>query len=112
MLDSVALTGNQTSDSTNVINFDRASIFVDWSGSDAVGEMQVEARKKDKDKSSIDADWRTLDFGSTISISGASGDHEILFDSLDFTEFRIKFVYTSGTAGALTATLTAKQVGG
>mgnify|MGYP000687011665 CR=1 FL=1 len=112
MLDEVVLTGNQTSDPTNVTNLDRASISVDWSGSDAVGTIEVQSRKQKKDSPNADADWRDLDFGSTINITGASGNHEIIFDALDFTDLRIKFTYTSGTAGNITAVLTAKQVGG
>lgn len=112
MLDAIDLTSTQTSESTHVLNLDRASVHIDWSGSDAVGEVQFEAKKQVKDKSQVDSDWQTLDFGSTISISGASGTHQIIFDSLDFTHLRVKFVYTSGTSGSLNAVLTAKQIGG
>ena len=112
MLDSIDLTSNQDSDPTNVTNLDRASVHVDWSGSDAVGEIQFEAKKQDKNKSTPDSDWQTIDFGSAISITGASGNHQIIFDALDFTHLRVKFVYTSGTTGSLNAVITAKQIGG
>lgn len=114
MLDAVDLTADRTSETTKVANLDRASVFIDWTGSDAVGEIQFEARKikESKPDAEADADWRTLDFGSTIDITGASGSHEVIFDALDFTDLRVKFVSTSGTTGTLTAVMTAKQIGG
>ena len=112
MLDAVSLASNQTSSETNVTHLDRASVSIDWTGSDAVGTVEFEARKINANEAVADADWRTLDFGATIDITGASGNHEVLFNSLDFTEFRVKFVRTSGTTGTITAVLTAKQIGG
>lgn len=112
MLNEIDLTTNATSPATVITHLDRASVFIDWSGSDAVGEVQFEARKIDKDKPVADADWRTLDFGATIDITGASGNHEVILNSLDFTELRVQYITTSGTTGTLTATLTAKQIGG
>jgi hypothetical protein len=112
MLQDVDITTDQTSESTNVAHLDRASVSIDWTGSDAVGEIQFEAKKQENNKALPDADWRALDFGSTIDITGASGSHEVIFDALDFTDLRVKFVSTSGTTGTLTAVLTAKQIGG
>jgi hypothetical protein len=112
MLDNIDLTSTQTSESTHTANLDRASVSIEWSGSDAVGTIEFEAKKAKKDVSTPELDWTTLDFGATIDITGASGNHEIIFDALDFTDLRVKFNSTSGTVGNLSAVLTAKQIGG
>lgn len=111
MLDSVSLTSNSESSITNVINLDRASVSIQWSGSDSVGEVEFHARKKEKEKSTADTQWYTLDFGSSIAITGASGSHEVIFDSLDFCELKAVYTTASGTTGSLTAVISAKTVG-
>lgn len=110
MLDEITLTSTQSSESTNVSGLDSAMIMIDWSGSDAVGTMLVEARMIKPNASEASIDWQTLDFG-TIGISGASGNHQIQFNRLDFSELRISFQYTSGTAGTLSAVITGKVTG-
>lgn len=114
MLDSVDITTDQTSEPTTVTHLDRASISIEWSGSDSVGEIQFEFRKLKEGlaESQADTDWTAVDFGATINITGASGTHEVIFNALDFTQLRVKYLSTSGTTGILTATLNAKQVGG
>ena len=105
MLDAVDISSSQTSDATNVINLDTASIHVVWSaGSSPVGTITVEARNGENDS------WYELDFGSTISVSGASGDHQIMLNEMPFTDIRILYTATSGSA-TLTATLTMKTMG-
>lgn len=105
MLDDANLASNITSSSTNVINLDKASIHISWAGSSPVGTFTVEARNSEKDA------WYTLDFGAAITVSGASGDHQLIFNDLPFYEIRLQYVATSG-AGTVDAILTAKQVGG
>lgn len=104
MIDAGDLSGNITSNTTNVINLDKASIHLVWSGSSPVGVITVEARNGDNDS------WYELDFGSAINISGNSGDHQIVFNELPFTSIRVKYAVTSGT-GSIDATITAKVVG-
>jgi len=112
MLDAVDITSNQLSSATNVTNLDRCSISLAWTGGGTpVGTVTVEARQKDANKASADQDWFTVDFGATISISGNSGSHLLIMDNLDFTDIRVRYTATSGSA-TLTAVLTAKQVGG
>lgn len=111
MLDDADISTNQTSDVSNVTNLDRASISVAWSGTSPVGELFVEAKKQKATSQTADLDWKALDFGSSISITGNSGDHEIILNSLDFTHLRVRYASTSGT-GTLTAVITSKQVGG
>lgn len=111
MLDAVDISTSQTSAATNITHLDRASIIVEWTGATPIGTLTVEARKKETQAQTADTSWITLDFGQTIDIVNNAGDHLLILDSLDFTDIRV--VYTSvGGAGSLTATLTAKQVGG
>ena len=105
MLDAASLGGNLTSAVVNVQNMDLASIHLKWTGTAPVGVITVEARNGSADP------YYTLDFGSAINISGASGDHQIVLSSMPFTDIRLQYFFTSGS-GSLTATITAKQIGG
>lgn len=111
MLDSVSISTDQTSSTTNVTNLDRATIVLEWTGTSPVGVVTVEAQKKEIQNAIADTSWIELDFGATIAISGNTGNHVLILDNLDFTDIRLQYVSTSGV-GAMTATLTAKQVGG
>jgi hypothetical protein len=104
MIDSGNLSGNIVSSIVSVKNLDKASIHLDWSGSSPVGTITVSARNGETDS------WYTLDFGSAISISGNSGDHQIVLNELPFTDIRLDYTATSGT-GTLDASITAKVLG-
>jgi len=94
-----------TSPITNVLNLDKASIHLSWVGTaiDAIVVVQVRNSAKDE--------WYNLDFGSTIEISGNSGDHQLIFNEMPFVDMRLYYEAYSGT-GTFDAILTAKQVGG
>lgn len=104
IFDEVSIAATQISASTNVINLDNASVHVKWTGSSPVGVLTVQARNGENDA------WYDLDMGGTISISGNSGDHQLVFNSLPFTDLRLIYTRTSGS-GNLTAALTMKTVG-
>ncbi len=97
------ISGSATSDITSVLNLDKASIAIDWSGTSPVGEIQVEARNGENEP------WTVLDI-ATISISGNSGNHRIIFLELPFTDIRLQYISTSGT-GSMDAVITSKTVG-
>jgi len=103
MLDNISLASNASSGATSVINLDKASIHLDWAGT-AVGTVTVLARNGEQNP------WYVLDFGTPISITSGSGDHQIVFNELPFTDIMLDYVRSSGT-GTLTATLTMKVVG-
>lgn len=105
MVDAGDASSNITSEIVNVQNMDKASVHVEWTGVSPVGVITVEARNGEKNP------WYTLSFGSAINVSGNSGDHQIVFNELPFTDIRLQYVATSGT-GTLDATVTLKQVGG
>lgn len=104
MIDSGNLASNITSSIVSVKNLDKASIHVEWSGAAPVGTLSVEARNGEADN------WYALDFGSAISVSGNSGEHQIVFNELPFTDIRLQYSFTSGT-GSIDAFITAKVVG-
>lgn len=104
MIDSGDLSGSITSSIVNVINLDKASIHLVWSGTSPTGAITVEARNGEKDS------WYELDFGSSIDISGNSGDHQLVFNELAFTDIRIQYISTGGT-GSIDASISAKVVG-
>lgn len=104
MIDAGSLGSSITSSTVNVINLDKASIHLEWTGSSPVGTITVQARNGEHDA------WYALDLGSTISISGASGDHQLVFNELPFTDIRLLYTRTSGS-GSLDAVVTMKVVG-
>ncbi len=99
-----SLAANATSPEVNVINLDKASIYVDWAGTSPVGTLAVEAKNRE------DGDWFALDFGSPISISGNSGNHLIVLNELPFLAIRLVYTAGSGT-GTIDAVIAAKTVG-
>lgn len=105
MVDAGSMAATITSSEVNVINLDKASIYVDWSGTAPVGVLVVQARNADN------GDWFDLDFGTPIAISGSTGSHVLLFNELPHNSIRLVYTATSGT-GSLDAVLAAKQVGG
>jgi len=102
MLEAATATTNQTSIVVNVINLDKASIFVDWT--DATGTMTVEAQNGDNEP------WFVLDFGSPIALTG-TGSHVLIFNELPHNAIRLQYTASSG-AGEIDAVIAAKQVGG
>lgn len=93
-----------TSSSSSVDQLDKASIDLSWSASTLVATVTVEAKNGDN------AEWRTLDFGSAITVSGASGAHEILLTEMPFTDLRLVLTVSAGS-GEVSAVLTSKSVG-
>ena len=105
LLDQQSLATNFTSQIVNVQTTDKASIHISWAGTAPVGVFTVEARN------SADDAWATIDMGAPISVSGASGDHLLVFNEVPFYELRLQYAATSGT-GTVDAVLNMKQVGG
>lgn len=104
IFDAQSLAATVSSNPTSCINLDKASIHVVWTGTAPVGVLTVQARNGELDA------WYDLDFGAVISVSGASGEHQIVFNEMPFTDIRLVYTRTSGT-GSLTATISAKVVG-
>jgi hypothetical protein len=105
MMDAADISSNVTSAEVNVLNLDKASIYIDWAGSAPAGTITVEA------KNAENGTWFELDFGSPIAVAGASGDHILVFNELPHHTIRLTYNSTSGS-GNMNAVLVAKQVGG
>ena len=112
MLDNVTINANQTSDKTNVEPIDQGTLEIVWSsGASPVGNVTIEASNSSEVEFTEGTEsWIVLDVGGSIDISGASGDHQVLFNSMPFRYFRVKYNYTSGSA-ILSITFHAKTVG-
>lgn len=104
LLDNQAVSANTTSNTTSVAQLDKASIDLRWSASTLAATVEVQA------KNGPSGDWRAIDMGSTITISGASGSHELIFNELPFTDLRLYVAYSSGS-GTVDAVITAKSGG-
>lgn len=100
IFDNISLS-TQTSNPTNVKYLDYGSIHILWTGSSPVGSVSVQVRNGENDS------FYTLDIGPA-PISGSSGDHVFIFNSLDFYELKLVYTHTSGS-GNLTANFIAKQ---
>jgi hypothetical protein len=104
IFDTVDISTNQTSSAVNVLKLDQASISISWSGTAPVGVITVEAKNGTNDS------FYELDFGTTIPVSGNSGNHQIILSEMPFEEIRVIYTSTSGT-GSLDAIYTAKVLG-
>ena len=104
----VNISTNQTSDIIYVPYLDNIGIVVSWSGTSPVGELKVEVSNQQENPNESMV-WSELDFGSSIVISGNTGDHLISITQIPFNAVRLKYVSTSGT-GTLTANIEAKMV--
>ena len=104
LYDSADITTSPTSKETSVINQDKASIDLSWSGTSPVAVVTVEARNGENET------YRTIDFGNPINISGNTGNHRLMFNELPFTDIRIQIAFSSGT-GTVDAVITSKTVG-
>jgi hypothetical protein len=97
-------TASTTSSVSEVLNLDNIGIVVNWAGSSPVGALTIQA-------SNDQLTWVSLDFGSTIDISGDSGSHIIDIAQLPYAYLRAVYTKASGT-GTLFASLACKQIGG
>lgn len=109
MFDEVDISSTQTSEASSVLGLDYCTIHVTWSGSSPVGTITVEATNDRIDTTDTPV-YRELDFGATISVSGNSGEHDLVINELSFNAIRIKYTSSSGT-GTMTARLVAKVKG-
>ena len=101
---SMAASFNSPAPYTNTINLDSGSIYVSWTGTSPIGEISVQARNGDNEP------WYTLDFNTTMPVTGNSGDMQIVFSEMPFTSIRLVYTRTSGT-GTMDAVISAKTEG-
>lgn len=111
VLNSVDISTDQLQSVPSTIDqIDRVEIEIEWTGSSPDGSITVECAYFDP-KTLTYSTWETLNFGSTIAISGASGSHTLLMNEKPpGNKLRVRYTSVSGS-GTLTATLLAYNVG-
>ncbi len=100
------ISADYTTEVLNVSESDSASFHIQWRSSTLVATVSVQARNGDAAKD----DWRTLDFGSVITISGTSGEHDVLIEEMPFTDLQLFIDVTSGS-GQVGVSFAAKAQG-
>jgi hypothetical protein len=103
-LNNADMASSLTSSEMEVGQLDYGSIYVSWSGSSINGTVEVQA------KNGEDGTYRPFDFGSTITLSGSSGFHDLTLNDLPFTHLKIVYTRSAGT-GTLNAEVTLKSRG-
>lgn len=104
VFDEVDISSSQNSTFSSLEPVDKAVIHIEWTGTSPVGTIVVQSRM---DESS---NWVDVDMGTSISVSGNTGSHVLLFNEKPAPQIRLQYVRTSGT-GSLTATLSANVTG-
>jgi hypothetical protein len=111
IIDSISLGANYTSGVTSIKNLDNIWIELEWSGTAPSGTITVEVASEYPKESNQYTQFKALDFGSPIVISGASGTHTININQAPMASvLRLKYAYTSGT-GTINAYISGKVVG-
>ena len=88
--------GSITGDKSTVAQYDTVTYKFKWSGGQATnGDIGVEY-------SDDEVNWDDLEFGTTITLDGASGSHRLIINEVGFKFTRPKYTRTNGSAtGAL-----------
>ena len=108
VFNAVTIDSTKYSDSTDTTGLLNLEYDVVWSGGSSLnGAITIEALLAKPDDNPANWVWQTLDLGSTISLSGASGSHTIVFTVVPMTLVRLKYTSTAGTA-TLTAVVKGK----
>lgn len=112
-IDAGDMSADITSEVTDMMFQDNALYQVSWSGTTPVGELFVEVTNDDYLLNPSTAVWSRLDFGSSITVSGNTGNHIININQYPGRYMRLFYDAdaTPGT-GTLNAVLTSKQLGG
>lgn len=93
-LSDASITGQETV----VFQTDVVEYLVTWSGGQSTnGDIKIQA-SHDTSKATPASSWFDLDFGSIISLNGASGNHQIIIEQVSFA--KVRPVYTRTNAGA------------
>ena len=115
MLDSIDLDTSANSSATVTTTVDHMSINIVWSGSTGTntGAIVVQGTNKDPDASSfVAADYFDLTLsGGLINLTGASGEHLIVFDKIPFRAIRLVYTNSTHAAGTVSAIMSAKTIG-
>ena len=115
MLSAVDLDTSSNSSVTTTTTIDHMSINVTWSGSTGTntGAIVVQGTNKDPDAADfVAADYFDLTLsGGDINLTGASGEHLIVFDKIPFRAIRLAYTNSTHAAGTVSAIMSAKTIG-
>ncbi len=115
MLDGIDLDTSANSSVTTTTTVDHMSINITWSGSTGTntGAIVVQGTNKDPDASDfVAADYFDLELsGGAVNLTGASGEHIIIFDKIPFRAIRLAYTNSTHAAGTVSAVMSAKTIG-
>ena len=115
MLNAIDLDTSANSSATFTTTVDHMSINIVWSGSTGTntGAIVVQGTNKDPDASDFAAaDYFDLELsGGAVNLTGASGEHIIIFDKIPFRAIRLSYTNSTHAAGTVSAIMSAKTIG-
>ena len=115
MLNAIDLDTSANSSATFTTTIDHMSINIVWSGSTGTntGAIVVQGTNKDPDASDFAAaDYFDLELsGGAVNLTGASGEHIIIFDKIPFRAIRLSYTNSTHAAGTVSAVMSAKTIG-
>ena len=115
MLNAIDLDTSANSSATFTTTIDHMSINIVWSGSTGTNTGAIVVQGTNKDPEAADfvaADYFDLELsGGAVNLTGASGEHIIIFDKIPFRAIRLSYTNSTHAAGTVSAVMSAKTIG-
>ena len=115
MLAAIDLDTSANSDPTQTTTIDHMSINITWAGSTGTNTGAIVVQGTNKDTTASDfvaADYFDLTLsGGAINLTGASGEHLVVFDKIPFRAIRLAYTNSTHAAGTVSAVISAKTIG-
>ena len=115
MLNAIDLDTSANSSATFTTTIDHMSINIVWSGSTGTNTGAIVVQGTNKDPEAADfvaADYFDLELsGGAVNLTGASGEHIIIFDKIPFRAIRLAYTNSTHAAGTVSAIMSAKTIG-
>ena len=115
MLNAIDLDTSANSSATITTTIDHMSINIVWSGSTGTNTGAIVVQGTNKDPEAADfvaADYFDLELsGGAVNLTGASGEHIIIFDKIPFRAIRLSYTNSTHAAGTVSAIMSAKTLG-
>ena len=115
MLNAIDLDTSANSSATFTTTIDQLSINIVWSGSTGTNTGAIVVQGTNKDPEAADfvaADYFDLELsGGAINLTGASGEHIVIFDKTPFRAIRLAYTNSTHAAGTVSAIMSAKTIG-
>ena len=115
MLNAIDLDTSANSSATFTTTIDHMSINIVWSGSTGTNTGAIVVQGTNKDPEAADfvaADYFDLELsGGAVNLTGASGEHIIIFDKIPFRAIRLSYTNSTHAAGTVSDVMSAKTIG-